>query len=81
MVELDDFAEARALSRGVPARRVRTAGGEEVLVATTFDLLMAQYGVPRGLEGDYPADYDDEDKPYTPARDFGAPRRVRTPRS
>ncbi|MCP4246036.1 MAG: molybdopterin-dependent oxidoreductase, partial [bacterium] len=67
MVELDDFAEARALSRGVPARRVKTKGGEEVLVATTFDLLMAQYGVPRGLAGDYPESYDDEDAPYTPA--------------
>ena len=30
-------------------------------------LMMAQYGVPRGLEGDYPADYNDEDAPYTPA--------------
>ena len=28
---------------------------------------MAQYGVPRGLPGEYPADYDDENAPYTPA--------------
>ena len=28
---------------------------------------MAQYGVPRGLEGDYPASYDDEEIAYTPA--------------
>ncbi|MHC4452841.1 MAG: molybdopterin-dependent oxidoreductase, partial [Planctomycetota bacterium] len=31
------------------------------------DLLMAQYGVPRGLDGDYPESYDDENAPYTPA--------------
>jgi nitrate reductase alpha subunit len=37
------------------------------LVATIYDILMAQYGVPRGLEGDYPADYNDENQPYTPA--------------
>ncbi len=66
-VELDDFAEARALTRGVPVRRIETADGETVTVATVYDLLMAQYGVPRGLEGAYPADYDDEDTPYTPA--------------
>ena len=28
---------------------------------------MAQYGVNRGLAGDYPADYDDDNAPYTPA--------------
>ncbi|HUK88734.1 MAG TPA: molybdopterin-dependent oxidoreductase, partial [Terriglobales bacterium] len=38
-----------------------------VLVATVYDLLMAQFGVGRGLKGDYPADYDDETQPYTPA--------------
>jgi nitrate reductase alpha subunit len=28
---------------------------------------MAQYGVGRGLDGDYPADYTDENAAYTPA--------------
>jgi nitrate reductase alpha subunit len=28
---------------------------------------MAQYGVSRGLEGQYPKDYDDDTLPYTPA--------------
>ena len=36
-------------------------------MATVFDLLMAQFGVGRGLAGDYPTSYDDEDAPYTPA--------------
>ena len=28
---------------------------------------MGQYGVGRGLSGDYPEDYDDADAPFTPA--------------
>jgi len=66
-VKLDDFGEGRTLKRGVPAKRLETASGETVLVATVYDLLMAQYGVPRRLAGDYPKDYDDPDAPYTPA--------------
>jgi nitrate reductase alpha subunit len=67
LVVFDDFADAKALERGVPARWINTADGKRVLVATVFDLLMAQYGVDRGLEGQYPESYDDEDAPYTPA--------------
>jgi nitrate reductase / nitrite oxidoreductase, alpha subunit len=50
--------------RHVPVRRVMTKDGE-VAVATVFDLLLAQFGVSRGLAGDYPAGYGD-DKPFTP---------------
>ena len=67
LVTFDDFAQARPLQRGVPARRITTAAGEQVLVATIYDLLMAQYGVPRGLGGAYGEGYDDADAPYTPA--------------
>jgi len=66
-VLLDDFAEGRTIARGVPAREIETADGATVLVTTVFDLLMAQYGVVRGLGGDYPTGYDDETVPYTPA--------------
>jgi nitrate reductase / nitrite oxidoreductase, alpha subunit len=66
-IRLDDFAEGRTLQRGVPARRVTPADGKTVLVATIYDVLMAQYGVPRGLPGDYPANYDADMAPYTPA--------------
>ena len=66
-VRLDDFGEGRRLERSIPVKRIPTADGGEVVVATVYDLLMAQYGVSRGLAGDYAADYDDEDKPYTPA--------------
>jgi len=64
-VRFDDFAQEEELTRGVPVRTVETADGP-VKVTTVFDLLMAQYGVPRGLAGAYPTDYDD-DQVYTPA--------------
>ncbi|ROP35753.1 respiratory nitrate reductase alpha subunit apoprotein [Saccharothrix texasensis] len=52
-----------AVVRGVPVRRV--AGRT---VTTVHDLLLAQYGVARpGLPGRWPAGYDDEDEPGTPA--------------
>ena len=53
--------------RGVPVRNLQTAAGETVAVTTVYDLIMAQYGVGRGLAGDYPADYTDKDAAYTPA--------------
>jgi nitrate reductase alpha subunit len=70
-VAFDDFANGTpgaappTVARGVPVRRLATADGE-VLVTTGFDLLMAQFGHSRGLEGAYPSSYD-EDAPYTPA--------------
>jgi nitrate reductase alpha subunit len=52
-----------SVRRGVPARRVHGR-----LVTTVFDLLMAQYAVPReGLPGEWPAGYDDAGTPGTPA--------------
>ena len=51
--------------RSVPIRSV-SVGGATHRVTTVFDLLAAEVGVPRGLPGDYPADYDDP-KPHTPA--------------
>jgi len=66
-VRFDDFAEGATMLRGVPARRIPTADGSTALIATVYDLLMAQYGVPRGLPGAYPEDYNDEAAPYTPA--------------
>ncbi|HEX7009922.1 MAG TPA: nitrate reductase subunit alpha [Phycisphaeraceae bacterium] len=59
--------KAKAVCRGIPVRRVTLADGSEALVTTAFDLLMAQMGVSRGLEGEYPVDYDDPTRPYTPA--------------
>jgi nitrate reductase alpha subunit len=65
LVEFDDFGSDRKLKRGVPVRYVTTKDGRRVAVATVFDLLMAQFGVGRGLPGDYSQSYED-DLPYTP---------------
>jgi nitrate reductase / nitrite oxidoreductase, alpha subunit len=65
-VAFDDFGLGSTLTRGVPARRLTLADGTTTLVATVYDLLMAQYGVPRGLPGEYPRS-DDDVAPYTPA--------------
>ncbi|MAT39043.1 MAG: nitrate reductase subunit alpha [Ectothiorhodospiraceae bacterium] len=66
-VRFDDFGEGRELKKEVPAKRLTTKDGKSVLVATVYDVLMAQYGVNRGLAGDYPKDYNDASVPYTPA--------------
>jgi len=65
-VSFADFGEGRAVRRSVPVRTLETVDGP-VLVTTVYDLLMAQFGVDRGLAGDYPADYGDAAAPYTPA--------------
>ena len=65
-VRFDDFGEGKSIVRGVPVKKIETADGT-VTVTTVYDLLMAQYGVPRGLSGAYPEDYHDENGPYTPA--------------
>ena len=49
----------------VPAVRLRLADGSEALVATVFDLQVAQYGIDRGL-GSGAKDYNDN-AAYTPA--------------
>ncbi|MFQ5875210.1 MAG: molybdopterin-dependent oxidoreductase, partial [Dehalococcoidia bacterium] len=64
-VAFHEFAQGKTSLRGVPAKRLQTSEGP-VLVTTAFDLLMAQFGVGRGLPGDYAGSYDDN-APYTPA--------------
>ncbi len=71
LLELPRFdttgGEVAPMARGVPVRRV---GGK--LVTTVFDMLLAQYGVAREvngrmLPGQWPTGYDDASAPYTPA--------------
>ncbi|MFB6094952.1 MAG: molybdopterin-dependent oxidoreductase, partial [Halodesulfurarchaeum sp.] len=63
----DGGRTAESVHREVPVRTLETEDGE-VLVTTAFDLLLAQLGVSRdGLDGDYPAGYDDDSVPFTPA--------------
>ena len=54
------------LTRNVPVRRIKLGEGE-ALVATVFDLFCANYGLDRGLGGDWVSRDFAEDKPYTPA--------------
>ncbi|PTW62832.1 respiratory nitrate reductase alpha subunit apoprotein [Breoghania corrubedonensis] len=54
------------LVRKVPARKLKLADGE-TMVATVFDLFVANYGLDRGLDDANSASAYDEDIPYTPA--------------
>jgi nitrate reductase alpha subunit len=60
-----DHEELQA--RKVPVKRVKLADGSEKLVATVFDLTLANYGVDNGYDCPNCASSFDEDKPYTPA--------------
>jgi nitrate reductase alpha subunit len=55
------------LPRNIPAKRITLADGSSCLVATVFDLQMANYGVDQGLGGGNVASSYDDDVPYTPA--------------
>ena len=66
-LEIESFDPAQVFTRPVPVKKICTVDGRELAVATVYDLLFAQYGVSRGLEGDYPADYCDAAQAYTPA--------------
>ena len=54
------------LVRTVPVQRI-AGGSGEMLVATVFDLQVAQYGIARGLPGELAAADFNENTPYTPA--------------
>ncbi len=54
------------LTRNVPVKRVQLADGE-ALVATVFDLFCANYGLDRGLGGEWVTTDYNADVPYTPA--------------
>ncbi|CAA7600702.1 nitrate reductase [Acididesulfobacillus acetoxydans] len=66
-IELPYFAEGNqaVLSRSVPVKRLERKG-KTVYITTVYDLMLANYGIDRGLPGEYPRDYDDP-LPYTPA--------------
>ncbi|MGX5734788.1 nitrate reductase subunit alpha [Bosea thiooxidans] len=67
-IEHDHFTgtdHASVLERRVPVRKLRLAEGE-ALVATVYDLFLANYGIDR-FGGDNVATSYDDDVPYTPA--------------
>ncbi|WP_417657246.1 nitrate reductase subunit alpha [Pseudidiomarina aestuarii] len=53
--------------RLIPAKRVTLANGETALVATVYDLMLAQYGVDDGSNDPSRAQSYEDDVPYTPA--------------
>ena len=55
------------LVKNVPTRTIDGAEGEKVTVATVYDLMMANYGLDRGLGGGNVATSFDDDIPGTPA--------------
>ncbi|CQR42930.1 MAG: nitrate reductase subunit alpha [Betaproteobacteria bacterium] len=65
-VEFDEYGLDLRAERGVPIRWVDTVDGR-VAVTTVYDLIMAQYGIDRGLPGAYPKGYNDKSAAYTPA--------------
>src|SRR6185437_8709525 len=65
-VIFEDFGNSKEFQRNVPVKYLETAQGR-VAVTTVFDLLMAHFGVARGLKGEYPSGYDDAESPHTPA--------------
>jgi len=64
--DFSKFQEETTVERGVPAFEVQGPSGS-LLVTTAFELLLSQYGVQRGCSGNFPADYENESLPYTPA--------------
>src|SRR5476651_1195659 len=54
------------LVRNVPVKKLQLIEGE-TLVASVFDLFVANYGVDRGLGGEHLAKSYDDLQPYTPA--------------
>lgn len=65
-VEFTEFGLKKKYLRGLPVRFLETTTGK-IPVVTVYDMTMGQYGVQRGLPGDYPQDYDDPNHSYTPA--------------
>jgi nitrate reductase alpha subunit len=66
IVSFKESGGTKSFKRSLPVRYVETERGR-IPVTTVFDLLMAQCGVNRGLPGEYPANYNDEMFPFSPA--------------
>ena len=67
--EHDHFAgtdHPSVLVRNVPVKTLKIKDGE-ALVASVYDLFLANYGVDRGFGGAHVASSYDDNEPYTPA--------------
>ena len=54
------------LTKNIPVKKIKS-GRKTILVATVFDLFCANYGLDRGLGGEWCANDYAQDIPYTPA--------------
>ncbi|WP_072779915.1 nitrate reductase subunit alpha [Marivita hallyeonensis] len=61
-----DADHPNVLTRNIPVKKIKTADGE-ISVATVFDLFCANYGLDRGLGGDWVTSDYANDMPGTPA--------------
>ena len=66
-VEFTEFGLDNKVQRGVPVRYIKDKHGNKMAVTTIYDVTMAQYGIARGLDGEYPNTYNDKKAAYTPA--------------
>jgi len=55
------------LIRNVPTKTIKGSDGKTFIVSTVYDLMMANYGLDRGLGGEHVASSFDQDIPGTPA--------------
>ena len=55
------------LIKNVPSKIIKDAKGKKLIVTTVYDLMMANYGLDRGLGGGNVASSYDQDIPGTPA--------------
>ncbi|MDC3413511.1 nitrate reductase subunit alpha [Aquibacillus sp. 3ASR75-11] len=60
----DDYKK-EVMTRSVPVKKIEK-DGETIYVTSVYDLMLANYGIDRGIGGDVPQSYDDK-KPFTPA--------------
>lgn len=66
-VEFLEFGLDKKALRDIPVQYIDTIEGKKIPIATIYDLTMGQYGIARGLSGEYPTDYNDTTQAYTPA--------------
>ena len=66
VTDFSDGTNTRVIQRHVPVLEVDGTDGP-VLVTTAMELYHAQYGINRGLPGEWPTGYDDDSQPFTPA--------------
>jgi nitrate reductase alpha subunit len=61
------------LTRRVPSKTLTLADGREKRVVSVYDLVLANYGLDRGLQDSNAADSYDQIKAYTPAWESRSP--------